>query len=921
MYRRQQIFIRARTTRGSCRYAAGIAARILAALALATAMAPVFAAGTMVATVSLFATPNPSQLHQSVHFGVVVAGTGGTYPTGTVNVHDVNDNVDICTALPLAGSGGTKTASCDYANLSLRTTELYAYYSGDANYAQASSTPHLQQTVNGMELWPTVTLGMEYSANPYILARVIGNSPTGTVTFADTDTLQTICANVPLTGSGNERTALCNSSSLALTPGTHNVGATYSGDANNPSYVSANVTYGVVNAVSHTSLASPGSGDVSVGQNIHFSARLSVDAGVTIPPTGTIKFIDGGADGSTATVLCQTAAVQDAPGALTATAGCNATISNPGSHLIGTDFRPDSPYMTSAGSSNDATLSVRTNPTLTLTGSVASSVVGQPVTLTATLSGAVNPTGTVQFANGRPQCAAVPLTAAGSGYTATCTYSAGGTGTYSWIATFAGDNLNQSASARFAVNSSKADTRISSVVASPATIGLGGSTTVTFTFGSVAPSDGGFTDSGSIGVSDGSASCAPIAVSSSPSPLQLSCILSPTSVGNKTLTVTFAGSSYYNPSTGTGTLSVINAAATYTVTPNAGPNGSIAPATPQTVNAGATATFSVSANPGYAATVGGSCGGSLSGNVYTTAPVGANCSVVASFASTAAANVNLNQFGLSGSWYNQTTSGQGIMLSTLPDQSSPGHGVAFAGWFTYDVAPGGGPEKQRWYALQGPIDNINHVATLTIYKGNGGNFDAPPRITATPVGSATLQFADCQHGTLIYSFTDGSGRSGTIPLTRLDASITCSPSGDNGVSAPSYLLTTSWYNRATSGQGIFTVVNPDQHVLFMAWYTYMPNGLASGDASQRWYVLQLGPDIPYTASIVPASGIPIYTGTDGVFDNPAPYVRTQVGTATLTFIDCANLRLSYTFTGGTNAGVSGSTDLIRLGNAPTACGL
>lgn len=921
MYRRQQIFTRARTTRGSCRRAARIAARTLAALALAAATAPALAAGTMVATVSLFATPNPSQLHQSVHLGVVVAGTGGTYPTGTVNVHDVTHNTDICTALPLAGSGGTKTASCDYADLALRTTELYAYYSGDANYAPASSTPHLQQTVNGMELWPAMTLNVEYSSNPYIRASVIGNNPTGTVTFADADSLQTICSNIPLAGSGNERTAVCNSGGLTLTPGTHNIGATYSGDASNPSYVSANVTYTVVKAVARASLTSPGSSDVSVGQNIHFSASLTVDTGVTIAPTGTMKFIDGGSDGSSATVLCQAPAVQDTPGALTATAACDATISNPGSHLVGTDFRPDNPYMISAGSSNDATLSVRTSPTLTLASSVASSVVGQYVTLTATLSGAVNPTGTVQFANGRPQCDAAPLTAAGSGYAATCTYSPGSTGTYSWVATFAGDNLNQSASARLAVNSNKADTRISSVVANPASIGLGGSTTVTFTFASIAPSDGGFYDNGSISVSDGSANCTPIAVSSSPRPLQLSCTLIPTSIGSKTLSVAFGGSAYYNPSTGTGTLNVANAAATYTVTPNAGPNGSIAPATPQTVNAGATATFSVNADPGYAATVGGSCGGSLSGNVYTTAPVGADCSVVASFAPTAAANVNLNQFGLSGSWYNPATSGQGLMLSTLPDQSSPGHGVAFAGWFTYDVAPGGGPEKQRWYALQGPVDNINRVATLTIYKGDGGNFDAPPRITATPVGSATLQFADCQHGTLIYSFSDGSGRSGTIPLTRLDASITCSPSGDNGASAPSYLLTTSWYNRATSGQGIFTVVNPDQHVLFMAWYTYMPNGLAGGDASQRWYVLQLGPDIPYTASIVPASGIPIYTGSGGVFDNPAPYVRTQVGTATLTFIDCANLRLSYVFTGGTNAGVSGSTDLIRLGNAPTTCGL
>lgn len=74
-------------------------------------------------------------------------------------------------------------------------------------------------------------------------------------------------------------------------------------------------------------------------------------------------------------------------------------------------------------------------------------------------------------------------------------------------------------------------------------------------------------------------------------------------------------------------------AGTFAVTPGAGPNGSIDPATVQSVAPGASASFSVSPDPGHhVAGIGGSCGGSLDGNVFTTDPVQAHCTVQASFA-------------------------------------------------------------------------------------------------------------------------------------------------------------------------------------------------------------------------------------------------------------------------------------------------
>ncbi|MTW21928.1 InlB B-repeat-containing protein, partial [Allochromatium palmeri] len=68
---------------------------------------------------------------------------------------------------------------------------------------------------------------------------------------------------------------------------------------------------------------------------------------------------------------------------------------------------------------------------------------------------------------------------------------------------------------------------------------------------------------------------------------------------------------------------------THSVTATAGAHGGISPAS-STVADGATTTFTVTPDSGYTATVSG-CGGSLSGNTYTTGPITAACTVSASF--------------------------------------------------------------------------------------------------------------------------------------------------------------------------------------------------------------------------------------------------------------------------------------------------
>lgn len=70
---------------------------------------------------------------------------------------------------------------------------------------------------------------------------------------------------------------------------------------------------------------------------------------------------------------------------------------------------------------------------------------------------------------------------------------------------------------------------------------------------------------------------------------------------------------------------------TWTVTPLAGPNGSIDPDTPQIVDEGETTAFTITPDTGYLIDTVTGCGGTLVDDTYTTAPVTADCTVEASF--------------------------------------------------------------------------------------------------------------------------------------------------------------------------------------------------------------------------------------------------------------------------------------------------
>jgi hypothetical protein len=111
----------------------------------------------------------------------------------------------------------------------------YAGQTVRLRFAESDSLQGLLFGVSAVSIQIPTIINITSTPNPVagqpvqLTATVTGDDPTGTVTFYDGSTI--LCANVPLTGSGNTRTATC---TVTLGPGTHDITTSYSGDSNNP---------------------------------------------------------------------------------------------------------------------------------------------------------------------------------------------------------------------------------------------------------------------------------------------------------------------------------------------------------------------------------------------------------------------------------------------------------------------------------------------------------------------------------------------------------------------------------------------------------------------------------------------------------------------------------------------------------------
>lgn len=289
---------------------------------------------------------------------------------------------------------------------------------------------------------------------------------------------------------------------------------------------------------------------------------------------------------------------------------------------------------------------------------------------------------------------------------------------------------------------------------------------------------------------------------------------------------------------------------------------------------------------------------------------------------TAPPPIPVSQPGIAGAWYGPYESGQGFTIDYIASSNT-----LFLPWFTYTQAGGNNPANRNWFSLQGDATAGAASANLTIYTNDGGTF-VSGTTSARPVGTATLAFTDCSHGTLGYHFdsdTNG-GASGSISLTRLTPAADDCVLADGSTSPvdatpPANGFATnqsgSWYDSGTSGQGIELSITPpadgSSGALFGAWFTYDPSGASDDPRNQNWFTLQ--GDL--SGTVAGEATVGIFSTLGGTLDGTPATTTVQVGQATITFSGCESALVHYQFDDTSLAhayrNLSGALNFIKIG--------
>jgi hypothetical protein len=283
-------------------------------------------------------------------------------------------------------------------------------------------------------------------------------------------------------------------------------------------------------------------------------------------------------------------------------------------------------------------------------------------------------------------------------------------------------------------------------------------------------------------------------------------------------------------------------------------------------------------------------------------------------------NARIDQPGIAGAWWSPYANGEGLALDWLPDSRT-----VFGAWFTYTREGGNDAAQLRWYTVQ--ANGVASAATtleLPILQTAGGNFDAGPPVTPQPVGRAWLSFTDCNNGTLRYAFdaAHNGGAAGSITLTRLTPATEACMLADGstqpaaGARPPENGFDTrmagSWYEEATSGQGLQLTVQPGG-VFFAPWFTYDPQETGNDTARQHWFTLQGN----LATAVNGRVELLLVQTLGGAFDSVPTYNAYQVGTATLTMNACDRATLEYRFADDARAGPyanrTGTLELAKAG--------
>ncbi len=364
-------------------------------------------------TTSVVASPNPSTFGQLVTFTATVGPTGvsGGYVAFSVDSHTpVNEPL-------INGQAVFKTYS-----LGVGMHSMVANYLGTSINApsQGSTTQIVNQdaTTTTLQYSGSLAPGAPLSLYATVAAQPPGyGKPTGSVTFYDGST------SLGMVTLSSSATALLHLNS-GLSAGPHAITAVYSGDTNYVTSTSA-VLSRTVAQLSTTTYLATSINPVVVGSTVNLTATVYGAGSNTTGsarPTGSVNFYDGGSFIGTAPLVSGVATLPT-------------SFATAGYHALTAVYGGDTNFLTST--SNALTQGVHGTATaghVVVTASSSSTLLGQPVTFTVSVTGGA--TGSVTLLDGS-QSIGMAVLNRGS---ATFNISSLKAGTHYISATYSGDS-------------------------------------------------------------------------------------------------------------------------------------------------------------------------------------------------------------------------------------------------------------------------------------------------------------------------------------------------------------------------------------------------------------------------------------------------------------------------------------------------
>jgi len=470
-------------------------------------------------TTSITNTTSTFVVGQPIDIAVNVAASspGSGTPTGSVTVSD--GGLQTCIANLSGGIGDcqiTETAPDPYT--------FSGQYGGDANYEASGSTGYpvtVGQDATTTSITNTTSsfvVGQPIDIGVSVAASSPGSStPTGTVTVSDGG-LQTCVAAL------SDAVGDCEIAETATGP--YSFTATYNGDANDDSSVSATFDVSVGKDATTTSITSTTANPV-VGQPIAVDVSVGANSPGSGTPTGTVTVSDGG--------------TQTCVAGLSGGAGsCLITETAPGPYTFSGSYSGDVDNASSVSAGAPVTVG-QDGTTTTITSTTSGFVVGQPITVgvsvVANSPGSGTPTGTVKVFDGAFLHCNAHLSA-GAG---TCQITETAAGSYTFTAVYLGGvNDATSDSVGYDVTIGQ-DATTTSITSTTSSFVVGQPITIAVSVGVNPPGSGKAT--GKVTVSDGTQTCTAHLSSGAGS-----CQITETSVGDYTFTATYNGDSNNNSS-------------------------------------------------------------------------------------------------------------------------------------------------------------------------------------------------------------------------------------------------------------------------------------------------------------------------------------------------------------------------------------